>query len=428
MTMTMTRAARALAWIDKPKHLYFTFGVFCATVFVFFLPTIISGGAEGDLPLYRKWAVYGWTYDQWVGRDFSWVYPQGAVLPISIAGAFGVKGFFTAWLAMTLILNLIAIIVISNRGRSLKGLRAAWFWLAVLFVLSPVSLLRLEGITAPLAIIALAIILRRPIIASVLLAVAAWIKVWPAAIFLAIIGSGVRRKVAVWTAVVFSVAFIIVVWASGGITRILDFLTVQGGRNLQLEAVVASPWLWLSVEHVPGFEIYDNLSLATRELIGPGSAIVARLMTPLMVLMALTLVVVMWRITRTRPTASFDVFLVGSLAIVLTMIVFNSVGSPQYMLWVAPVIAVGYAHKPAEWDRAARLFIGISILTSLIFPVFYMPLVNYSHFAALLLITRNVLVVVLFGWAVMRLLRTSKPADQIGWTPFTAPIPVQVSR
>jgi hypothetical protein len=417
MANTAERLARASAWMDKPKNFFLALALFSALVFFYFLPTIMSGGSEGDVTLYRKWAVFGWSYDLWAGRDFSWVYPDGALLPISLVGVFGVKGFFAAWLALTLLLNLVAVLVLVRSSASSFGLRAAWFWLAVLFILSPVSLLRLEGITAPLAIIGLALLIKRPRIAALLLAVAAWIKVWPAAIFLAIIGSGVRRSIAIWTASIFSGVFVAAVWVSGGLSRITDFLTIQGGRNIQLEAVIGAPWLWLSVQHVDGFGIYDNVELSTRELMGPGSVVVAKLMTPIMVIVALSLVVIMWRITRNSTVATFDVLLFGSLAIVLTMIVFNSVGSPQYMLWIAPIVAVGYSLKPIEWERGMRLFIGIAILTSLVFPVLYMPLVKYSHFAALVLLTRNALVIVLFAWALRRLFRLARPSNDLQATP-----------
>ena len=45
---------------------------------------------------------------------------------------------------------------------------------------------RVDGLTAPLVLVALAYGVGRPFIASVLLAIGTWVKVWPAAVMLAL--------------------------------------------------------------------------------------------------------------------------------------------------------------------------------------------------------------------------------------------------
>jgi hypothetical protein len=45
----------------------------------------------------------------------------------------------------------------------------------------------------------------------------------------------------------------------------------------------------------------------------------------------------------------------------------------------------------------------ISIMTTMVFPIFYMPLVHGSRYAAILLTSRNILLVMLLGWTIMRL-------------------------
>jgi len=93
------------------------------------------------------------------------------------------------------------------------------------------------------------------------------------------------------------------------------------------------------------------------------------------------------------------------LALVTTFVVFNKVGSPQYLLWIAPVVAVGVAHDWAAWRIPAYLTLVIGGLTTLVFPIFYLPLVHGDAGAILLLTVRNVLLVVLLGWSVLTLWR-----------------------
>jgi uncharacterized membrane protein len=73
------------------------------------------------------------------------------------------------------------------------------------------------------------------------------------------------------------------------------------------------------------------------------------------------------------------------------------------MLWLAPIVVVGLAIDRGKWLVPANLMMVISIATTLIFPIFYMPLVHGSRSALMLLSVRNVLLVVLLGWAISRL-------------------------
>ncbi|MFO7690203.1 MAG: hypothetical protein R6W83_06565 [Cryobacterium sp.] len=98
----------------------------------------------------------------------------------------------------------------------------------------------------------------------------------------------------------------------------------------------------------------------------------------------------------------------GSLALVSAFVVFNKVGSPQYMLWIVPVVVVGITHGWARWRTPAYLMLVISVLTTLVFPVFYLPLVAGNLPALLLLTARNALLVVLFGGALLHLIALAR--------------------
>jgi hypothetical protein len=388
---------------EKPRTLVWGFVVIHFVYLLGLLPNILAGTVQGDLPLYRRWAIAAESFGQWPGISFEWVYPIGAILPIAVSNLAGPQFYQLLWFVLIAALNAASIVVLSNRGRSRRGILASWWWLGILTLLSPVALLRLEGITAPLVIIALVLIARRPIVASVLLALATWIKVWPAAIFLAILGAFPRRRIAVATGAVFSVGVAAIVWAMGGLHNLLGFAQMQTSRGLQLEAPVTTPWLWLAIIDRPGSQIINNTAIATREVVGPYDHLAVSLMTPVMAVAVIgVLALVVWAKHRGAPTQRL--LLVASLALATTVVVFNKVGSPQYMLWLGPIIAVGITQGWRAWRTPALLMVAISVLTTLVFPILYMPLIAGDPGVALLLTGRNVLLVVLLGWAVRELI------------------------
>jgi hypothetical protein len=83
--------------------------------------------------------------------------------------------------------------------------------------------------------------------------------------------------------------------------------------------------------------------------------------------------------------------------------VFNKVGSPQFMVWLAPAVAVGLAHSWREWRVPATMLIAIAVATYFVYPLFYDALSHNDPVMALVLTIRNLLLVVLFGWSVRRL-------------------------
>jgi hypothetical protein len=86
-------------------------------------------------------------------------------------------------------------------------------------------------------------------------------------------------------------------------------------------------------------------------------------------------------------------------------IVFNKVGSPQFMIWLAPVVVAGLVHDWQRWRTPAALLMGIAVTTFVIYPLFYTPLIHAHPAMAAVLTTRNVLLVVLLCWSVQRVAR-----------------------
>ncbi|TFD07487.1 glycosyltransferase 87 family protein [Cryobacterium sp. TMT1-66-1] len=402
LATTLTPSRRLM--LQRPRTLVLGF-LGLHTVFLFaLLPTILTGRVLGDLPLYRTWAELGLEHGVWQGIDAEWVYPIGAMLPIALAGIAGPLLYQLLWFLMTAALNAIAVGALTDWGRRRSGFKSAWYWLFASFLLSPVGLLRLEGITAPLVIVSLLLLAKRPVVAAAVLTLATWIKVWPAAVVLAVVTVSPRRRTVVLTGAAVSAGVATSVWLLGGWQFLTGFVTEQSDRALQLEAPITTPWVWLATLGHHGTVIYENFAIATREVSGPGTTLVASLMTPVM-FGTIAAIFVLMIIAQHRRADAAQLLLVGALALVSAFIVFNKVGSPQYMLWLVPVVAVGVGTSWAEWRVPAVLMLAISGLTTLIFPIFYLPLIDGDLFSLLLLTARNALLVVLFGWSVKHLAR-----------------------
>jgi len=393
------------------------------------LPTIIAGQTQGDLPLYRLWAEQARLgYSPVV--DFPWVYPAGAIVPIMGAIAAGPYNYQLCWFLLVVLANFVAILALTGGFKRRGGYVAAWYWLAVLFLLAPVSMLRLEAFSAPLAIAGLAVLLRRPAVAGALIAAATWIKVWPAAIAAAAVTVASTRLRIIFGGIAVSAVIALAVVAAGGGANLFSFATIQGDRSLQLEAPVATPWVWATVLGLPGAEIRQNYVLATREVAGPGAHLAGDIVGVLMIVAFVLIVALLWRARhlavregRLTPRLEQRMILGGSFALTAALIVFNKVGSPQYMMWLAPIVAVGLAVDRRAWARPAEWMAAVCFATTLVFPVLYLPLIDAHPIAAFVLLVRNVMVVGLFVWSVVALWRLgTEKAPARATLAMTAPV------
>ena len=347
-----TRLAAVARSLQSRRALGIAFVALHLAFLAWLFPLMVSGGVEGDLPLYREWAMGALNAGIWPGIDTNWVYPVGALVPIVLPAVFGPAAYQLTWFLLLTVANGISLWVLTDGGRRRSAYPAAWWWLAMLFLLSPVALLRLESFTSPLVIIALVLLASRPVLSGMLLTAAAWIKVWPAAIILAAVIASVRRRSIALAAALSSLAIVAAAVTAGGLWHVTSFLGMQGSRGLQLEAPLSTPWVWMAVAHLPGAEIYQNWALETREVSGPGDTWIIENSTGLMLAAVVVIgVVIVWARWRTTDAADggHRLVLTGALALATAFVVFNKVGSPQYMLWLAPIAVVGIATRGRGW-------------------------------------------------------------------------------
>lgn len=378
-------------------------------VLLLLIPMMVKGQYGGDLPVYSNWATEAVVGGIWPVFHYDWVYPAGALLPVMLPRVFGPGAYEVLWLVLIAAANSAALWGLIRWGRRVRDQTAAGWWIVTIGVLAPVDLLRLEGLTAPAVVLGLLFLRSRPRVAGVLLAVATWVKVWPAAVIVAVVVASSKRWIVLAMGAIVSVVVSLTVVLAGGSSHLLSFVNAQNGRPLQIEAPLATPWLWMAVFRVPGAHTFHDKALVTEEVTGPGDRWLVDNGTYLMFGVMVVLVIILAIATRrlsalTHPMGKeVDLVLVGALGLASAFIVFNKVGSPQYMLWLTPIVAVGLVVRPPDWKVPAILLLVICILTTVVFPTFYYLLIALNPLIAGVLGVRNLLLVVLLGWSVAKL-------------------------
>jgi hypothetical protein len=278
----------------------------------------------------------------------------------------------------------------------------------------------------------------RPRLAAVLLTIATWIKVWPAAIIAAVLVSSKSRLPVLISVVVTSAVIVGVALVLGAGVNVFSFVSQQTSRGLQVESPASTIWMWMSFAHVPGaFPYYDQV-INTFEVTGPNAVAVAALLTPLLGLVVLV-VVVLGVVAVQRGAAVTELLAPLSLALVTAFIAFNKVGSPQYMTWLAVPIILGLATRAMGYGRSFRFPAGVALLaaglTQIFYPVLYESLLELNFPLLIVLTLRNILILVLFGWSVGLLIDLSRPfvaheelTDKDAWLPAAWPFELHPTR
>ena len=359
----------------------------------------------GDLSLYDYWAyqvdngtgVYGLVTD--------WVYPALAFVPIWIAGALNLVSYEVSWLAVVFVLNTAAVLLLVRRERNgglFSGTYASWAFLSALLFLGPVAVSRIDSVSAALAILGLVAIKRNSTgIAAALFTIAGWIKIWPVALFAAMIAVFKKRLQAIIVATIISASIIGIGLLAGG-TKVFGFVLQQQERGIQIESVIATPWMWLA--KFGSANIFFDDSILTNQVSGPLVQELASVSNYLLFIALAITVLLAIRAVRAGRNRT-QVFALAALTGVLDLIVFNKVGSPQFMIWLAvPLVALVYFGIKKS-KVALAMGAAILLLTQLVYPVLYIELLGLEIMPLGLLTVRNLLLVVLLIWANTQLLK-----------------------
>jgi len=373
------------------------------------------GWPLGDVErVYLGWAEGTVSGTSRLAVDTDFVYPILALAPILAALAFGSPVYALTWLGLVTVINGAAFAMLLGRRPGPAAAAAAWWWLVFLLLLGPVGLARIDSVTAPLAIMGLLWLRTRPVAGAVLLTLATWVKVWPVAAIAALAVASTRRWQVIAAFAGTSVAIIGFAQLFGSGLRILSFVTEQTNRGLQIEAPVASWWLWQSAMGLPGTLVYYDQEILTYQVTGAGTDAVIAVMTPLLGITVGVVLLLGWRAHRAGAEVQ-ALFPPLFFALVLTLIVVNKVGSPQFMTWLAAPILVGLITAPRAWRAPAAITLLMAALTHLVYPYFYDGLLATTPVMVFVLTLRNLLELVLLVWMIVRIVRLGSPSA--GQTP-----------
>ena len=356
--------------------------------------------------VYEPWSDAALSGNGIVGITWPWVYPQLALVPMLLAHVFdGITRTYTAsWAVLVTVCDAPAFALLVGRGRSAGRSVAAWFWLGFMLLLGPAGMYRLDAITVPLAIAGCLWLVRRPLVGSILLSVATWMKVWPAALLAAALIAVRRRFALIGGAVLVSAITVGAVALAGGGAHVFSFIGDQTGRALQLEAPVSGIYVWATVLRVPGASLYYSTDMLTYEATGPHVDVVIAVMTPLLAL-AVGTVAGIGAVKAWRGASFAALFPDLALSLVLAFIFFNKVGSPQYYTWIVAPLVMGLVVHRRRWRRMAVLGLVIAALTQLMYPLMYMGVLTADPMSELVLTVRNLAVGAMLVWSVVRLVR-----------------------
>lgn len=308
-----------------------------------------------DIDIFRGWlpALRGAGFP---AADPKWQYPPGAgplllapdVLHVDYAVAF-------ALLCLAADAAILTALLAARRSGPASSWRGPWLWAAAGLVVGPIMFTRFD-IVPTLAAVAFVLLIGRPVLAGMSLAVGFVTKLWPGLLLLALPRPAARRGI-----VSFAVASVALV--AGIALRFndaLSFLGNQRSRGLQVESVGALPY---EVFSLAGGRVSYGLQFGSVQVQMRG----AELVSTVVVVIGLLLIALLawWRFSgRLDAVEPADV----ALTVVLVSVATSRVYSPQFNIWIIGVCAAALLSAESRMRPVAVVLVGVCLLTQWIYP------------------------------------------------------------
>ena len=365
-------------------------------------------------PFFRKWLVGDVKfYDVWGGmmanhavpyRDFNIEYPPGAlaafIAPTYLRKLAGYHGTYYFWFRFELlVIGVLVLVAMAWALAYLGASRRRAFWaLCVAGVapalLGPIAFSRYDYLPALLAVAAVAALAaRQPMLACAFAGLGAATKVYPAVLIpLALIElwrqNGARaaaRGIGMAVAVVAALCGPLVVAAPHGVSWALHRQLV---RPLQVESLPAA--FFAAAHMIGGVHLHVAKRAGSDNLIGPGPDIASTLSAVATVVAILAVYVLYARSSRSR-----EQLVVSSVAAVTAYIAFSKVFSPQYLVWLIPLVPLVGGRRGV---RATALLVVALGMTQIWEPYRYFQYyTTFEPWVTTLVIVRDLLVVALLA-------------------------------
>jgi Glycosyltransferase family 87 len=397
------------------------------------VPCISHGAVAGDVALYSRWAQYMQGQGNFPSYDPQWQYPPGAALVMLLPQLFVNLGlsyivvfYFFALAADFAVFRLLLgqadrIAAETGAPPHLSGL---WAWVGGGFAIGPLILMRYDVIVTAVSVGGLLGLVgttakrgaetanrRTWALRGALLGLGAIIKVWPAVLLAGLPSGRDGRRALSWAVgAAVGVSTILCALMGGG----LSFITGQYGRGIEVESVLASPFMvaaWF------GYNAQTVHEFGAFQIAGTGVAVVGSC-SLLLTVIGLGFVV-WWRLRRFNhaswtPALMYDV----ALTVVLIMVVTDRVLSPQYLIWLMGLAALclaenGPTRRASVMATPAKLVMACVLITQIEFPILFGEVMYHQFFGTILVAARNTTLVVATVLAIKHLWRasTKPPAD-----------------
>ena len=381
------------------------------------IPYISHSDITGDVKLYNRWSTI-LSQGHFPQHDPTWQYPPGAAivieLPRLVRSVTGLS-YYSAFYAMALASDLIIFLLVVYRcwrtaeeaGNERVEYLGAYAYVAAIFMVGPFAFGRYDIMVTMLASLGLVVALSSAAstwrLRGVAIGFGTIVKVWPVALVLGLPRGPQGRRALVWTVLGGAVPTLLLLIMPGA----LSFLSQQNDRGLEIESVLATPFLL--ARHF-GYHGSIRNRYGSWEITGPGISEIAAFCE------LLTLLGFCWllwwrrraRLTQERWTEG--VYYDASLVAVMISIITSRVLSPQYLVWVCGLLALCLSLAPLKRGGTVLagpcwLLLATISVTQLEFPTLFAPLVHGSSKAALFVTGRNALLVGATIWAACLLWR-----------------------
>jgi len=378
----------AIAWALSRLPLY----LFCTTR----LWNVITQ-ATYDVHLYQSWYVRFLSHGVFPAAT-SWQYPPGAAavfwLPAQFPG-----DYLHDFALLAVCADLVVLIMLIWRACHGGSLLGAFYWTVGVPLAGPLLAMRFDVYSVAFAVAALCVA-RTPAGRGVLAGVGAMIKIWPAAVLLGLPPGELRRGATALGATGAAIAGSFAFFMPGA----LGFLAHEGGRGVEVESVVATPFL---IARHFGWHGVVTLTYGSFQLSGTHVALAGYASTFCLVLSVIAaagwrLLIVRGRL-RWRPEFQAD----APLAATLLFISISRVLSPQYLLWVTGLAACCLAAGRSTQRPVAVALLVVDVLTTVVYPLGFAPMIAGSDLMTVTVAVRNGLLLVITLWSCWRLLRAS---------------------
>jgi uncharacterized membrane protein len=331
-------------------------------------------------------------------RDVFVEYPPGAFavfLPPTAFGAAHYNAAFKALMALCGVATILLVaLVLAEVGASRRRMHLAVALLALApIALGPISLNTYDAWPALLTVAALFLLLRgRHVWAFGTLGLAVSAKVYP--LVLVPVGcvyiwrwAGARRTALALAALVLVAAVVVVPFAAYDLDGVASSFRVQASRGLQIESFGASLLLVLDRLGVYDARVVQTTGVAGRNLSGslPHAVAVATLVLEAAAVVSVWLLYARAREARAQLPLAFAAAVAGFLA-------FTKVFSPQYLVWLAPLVLL----SGGAAGVVATALTAVSLVLAQVWFFHYHALFRIG-WPTWLLVSRDLAVVALFA-------------------------------